>query len=396
MRILFLSAWCPYPADNGSKLRVYHLLRGLAQHHEIDLLSFCPEGDDGSRASHLRQFCREVQLLHETPFRGRAVGRLMGLLMPQPRSLVANHSRSMAALACHKASTKPYDVVVASQLHMAPYAMAIRGVPLVLEELELAMVSEPVYVGPPARRLRHSLTWWKAKRYVASLLHQSAGYTVVSPEEAAIAGMLASPGLPFAVVPNGVDSASCAGFAGEPEADTLIYPGALSFDANFDAVAHFAGSILPLIRRARPNVRLRVTGKTTPEQIQALPPAEGLEFTGYLADVRPAVASAWAEVVPLRKGGGTRLKVLEALALGTPVVSTSKGVEGLDLVWGQDVLVADSPEVFAAETLRLLSSAGLRRSLTAAGRAAVTRYDWSHSVERLDALLERAVAGVYR
>jgi glycosyltransferase involved in cell wall biosynthesis len=124
-------------------------------------------------------------------------------------------------------------------------------------------------------------------------------------------------------------------------------------------------------------VRLWVTGRAAPEQIAALPVADGVEFTGYLDDVRPAVARAWAEVVPLRKGGGTRLKVLEALALGTPVVSTSKGVEGLDLEDGRHVLVADTADAFAAATERLLGQPELRARLGEAGRQVVRqRYDW--------------------
>jgi glycosyltransferase involved in cell wall biosynthesis len=194
-----------------------------------------------------------------------------------------------------------------------------------------------------------------------------------------------------AVVPNGVDLAGCAGPWPPPAPDTLIYPGALSYDANHDAVGYFIGAILPRIRSERPEVRLRVTGRATEAQIASLPRAEGVECTGYLDDVRPAVAGAWAEVVPLRKGGGTRLKVLEALALGTPVISTCKGVEGLALVPGRDVLVADTPADFAAATLRVLGSPALRAELASAGRRAAAAYDWGRSVDRLGELLTRAV-----
>jgi glycosyltransferase involved in cell wall biosynthesis len=395
MRILFLSAWCPYPADNGSKQRIYHLLRGLAQRHEVDLVSFCPEGDDGSRAAQLCGFCREVTLLHEAPFAGRRVGLLLGLFGPQPRSMLANHSRAMARLVAQRAAAHPYDVVLASQLHMAPYALALQGAPLVVEELELARIYEQVHRGVDgARRMRHRLTWWKTGRYVRAALRRCAGFSVASEQELALVAALAPQGLPSAVVPNGVDAVGCAAAVQNPAPDTLIYPGAISYDANFDAVAHFLTAILPRIRRERPGTRLRVTGHATPEQIRALPAAEGVEFTGYLDDVRPAVAGAWAEVVPLRNGGGTRLKVLEALAIGTPVISTSKGVEGLELQPERDLLVADSPEQFAAQTVRLLGSPALRADLAARGRAAIARYDWAHSVQALEGLLERAVGGI--
>jgi len=163
---------------------------------------------------------------------------------------------------------------------------------------------------------------------------------------------------------------------------------ALSYDANFDAMDYFLGAILPQVQAARPDARLRITGRATPALVAALPRAEGVEFTGYLDDVRPAVARAWAEVVPLRKGGGTRLKVLEALALGTPVVSTSKGIEGLALEDGRHVLVADSSADFAAATARLLGEPDLRARLAAAGRqTAREHYDWQASGQRLNELV---------
>ncbi|NTU78189.1 MAG: glycosyltransferase [Chloroflexales bacterium] len=393
MRVLFLSAWCPYPADNGSKLRIYHLLRGLGRTHSVHMVSFCPEGDDGAKAAHLRDFCSAVDLLPETPFARRQVGRLSGLLSSQPRSMVSDFSPRMAGLVDRLLATCRFDVVIASQLHMVPYALRAKGLPLVLEELELALLYDQVRGAPSAvSRLRHGLTWWKMRRYLGEALRRFAGYSVVSDDEAALAARVAPAEMPSAVVSNGVDVEACAAAWSPPDSDLLIYPGALSYDANFDAVAHFLRAILPHIRRERPNVRLRVTGRVTPEQVRALPAAEGVEFTGYLDDVRPAVARAWAEVVPLRKGGGTRLKVLEALALGTPVVSTAKGVEGLDLCPGQEVLVADAPEAFAAQTVRLLGSPALRQDLAERGRRAAVRYDWSRSVERLADLLERVVA----
>ena len=155
MNILFLTAWCPYPADNGSKQRIYHLLRGLSQRHTVDLVSFCPEGDTGVKAAHLHTFCREVHLLPATPFARRTTGRLAGLFALQPRSLVADHSPAMAALVARQAALGRYDVLVASQLHMLPYALEARGCPVVLEELELAVLYDQVRLAPtPAPRLR--------------------------------------------------------------------------------------------------------------------------------------------------------------------------------------------------------------------------------------------------
>jgi len=387
MEILFLSPWCPYPADNGSKLRIFHLLRGLSRHHTLDLIAFCPDAPILQATQELRQFCRSVSLLPETPFAGRRLGRTVGLLSAQPRSMVGNFSSALSTLVERTISQRCYSALVCAQLHMLPYALRTCGVPIIFEELELAMLADTACSG----RLRAGLTWWKTRHYVAAAMRRCAGATVVSATEERLARQIAPPNMPLAVVPNGVDTAELAGNFGSPEPNTLIYPGALSYDANHDAMAYFLSAIFPLIRHECPDVRLRVTGRATSAQIAALPNTEGVEFTGYLDDVRPAVAGSWVEIVPLRKGGGTRLKVLEALALGTPVISTSKGVEGLALQPGRDVLVADTPADFAAQTLRLLKSPTLRADLSAHGRRTVASYDWSQSVARLEELIMQAV-----
>ncbi|MBK9050663.1 MAG: glycosyltransferase [Chloroflexi bacterium] len=158
--------------------------------------------------------------------------------------------------------------------------------------------------------------------------------------------------------------------------DTLVYAGAMTYKANFDAVAYFLGEIWPLIRAARPQAVFYVTGKLDGVPVERLPKQDGVIFTGYLDDVRPRVAQSWLSVIPLRLGGGTRLKVLESLALGTPVVTTSKGMEGLELMPERDVLVADTPEAFAAAVIQLLHDPNLHTLLSQHGQQAVKRYDW--------------------
>lgn len=391
MRILFLSAWCPLPADNGSKLRISHLLRGLAHKHTVDLLAFAPEDPGIDAAREMRAICDSIELLRETPFAGRRGDGLRGLFSRRPRSVVANYSPAMAA-AVRECSKRSYDLVIASQIHMAPYALLMPNIPRLLEEIELTLLHDQFTDQKKvSSRLRYGLTWWKTRHYVAKLLQHFAGATVASEYERNLLQTLAPRNFHIAVVPNGVDTTGCMGDFGPPEPDTLIYPGALSYDANLDAVTYFAGSVLPLIRAQRSNARLRVTGRATPSQVEIFSSTEGIEFTGYLPDVRPVIARSWAEVVPLRKGGGTRLKVLEALALSTPVISTSKGIEGLELLPERDVLVADTAGDFAAQTLRLLTSPTLRQYLAANGRLAAARYDWSISIRYLNQAIETII-----
>jgi glycosyltransferase involved in cell wall biosynthesis len=390
MRLLFLSAWCPLPANNGAKLRVSALLRELARQHEIDLISFAPEPPGEPALTQLRQLCAQVELVPESPFAERRRVSGLALLTGPPRSMHARYSDCMAQ-AVRARSNQQYDLVIASTLHTAPYALLLDR-PRLLEEIELTVLRDQYRQQPRIRgRLRYWLTWWKTRRYIAWLLHSFAAATTVSERELTLVRPLAPRSTRLAVVPNGVDVERCSGDFGAPEADTLVYPGALSFQANFDAVAYFLQAIMPHIRAARSTTQLHVTGHATPEQIAALPCSDGVHFTGFVDDIRPVVARAWAEVVPLRTGGGTRLKVLEALALGTPLISTPKGVEGLAVEHGRQALIADTPQAFAEATLHLLGQPALRAQLAASGRELVRqRYDWHAIGSTLDAII-RAV-----
>jgi glycosyltransferase involved in cell wall biosynthesis len=150
-----------------------------------------------------------------------------------------------------------------------------------------------------------------------------------------------------------------------------------------------------LIQVERPQVKLAITGKLDGVAVDRLPVVKnnGLVLTGYLADVRPTITRSWISIAPLRLGGGTRLKILEALALGTPVVATSKGAEGLNLVPERDILIADTPADFAAAVIRLLQDATLREALSQNGRRAVeTHYDWQIIGQQFNNFIEAIVA----
>jgi glycosyltransferase involved in cell wall biosynthesis len=197
------------------------------------------------------------------------------------------------------------------------------------------------------------------------------------------------------VIANGVNVADYTASFDPPEADTLVYSGALTYNANFDAVDYFLREILPLIQVERPQVKLAITGKLDGVAVDRLPVVKnnGLVLTGYLADVRPTITRSWISIAPLRLGGGTRLKILEALALGTPVVATSKGAEGLNLVPERDILIADTPADFVAAVLRLLQDTTLRETLSQNGRRAVeTHYDWQIIGQQFNNFIEAIVA----
>ncbi len=394
MRILFLSRWFPYPPDNGSRIRVFNLLKHLCARHTIDLISFIGEPPTDEHLSVMRSLCRSVETVPYRPFQPGRVRALLGFFSSRPRSVIDTYNREMQARVERAGRAGEAEAVIASQIDMASYALAVPGVPRIFEEVELTGLYESFYQQRNLwQKTRRGLMWWKTARYAARLLRAFAGCTVVSEAERERLRMVQPGYHPVEVIPNGVDVAHHTGAFGAPEANTLIFSGALTYSANFDAVEFFLREVLPRIRAERPTVKLAITGKLNGVPIDRLPNREGVIFTGYLNDIRPAVARSWVSVVPVLSGGGTRLKILESLALGTPVIATRKGAEGLELTPGRDLLIADDPAEFAAAVMRLLRDPGLRTALSESGRRTVAaKYDWPVIGRRFNEFVETTAA----
>jgi glycosyltransferase involved in cell wall biosynthesis len=381
MNILFISTWFPYPPDNGSKTRVYYLLRALAERHQIHLLTFMPTAEEARFIPVLQAYCPQVDVVQRDPFWRDWRKALLGYLSPWPRDVVSGYSPGMARLVSVAAWGQQYGVVIASQVSVAPYALSVNGVPRFVEiDNYMGRLLEEQYRAQhnPARRILRWLTWQKCRRYERWLYPQFDACTLVS-EQDRQALLATVPGCSgrVAVIPNGVDVERHYPGLAEPQPNTLVFNGALTYYANADAMRFFLTEIMPLIRAQCPDVRLQITGRTAGVDLSGLPLDGRVTLTGYLDDVRPTVAGSWACVVPLRIGGGSRLKILEAMALGTPVVTTSKGAEGLAVTPEHDVLIADEPARFALQTLRLLRDPDLRERLAKNGRLLVeAKYGW--------------------
>jgi glycosyltransferase involved in cell wall biosynthesis len=393
MRVLFISGWYPYPPDNGSKIRVFNLIKQLSRHHQITLLSFAQGPVSKERLAEMGSYCCSVHTAPYKEFNPTRLKALLGFFSTRPRSIVDTYCLEMHALVEQVSTNNSFDAVVASEMRSAPYALLLKQLPHVFEEVQLAVFYEQfVNQRSLVRKVRYGLTWWKLSRFVTWLLREFEGCTVASEQERDLIMEIVPEYDAVAVVPNGVDLEANTGDFGTPKPGTLIYSGALTYSANFDAMEFFLRDIFPLVKAQRPDVSLRITGGYDGAPVEQLPLGHGVDLTGYLEDIRPAVAQSWACVVPLRVGGGTRLKILEAMALGTPVVSSSKGAQGLEATHGEDILIANTPVEFADAVLRLLDDRALRARLAANGRRLVeSRYGWEVIGEKLDQLLRKVV-----
>lgn len=393
MKILFISRWFPCPPDNGSKIRIFNLIRRLSIRHNITLLSFTHGPVSEVALKEMMHYCSSVRTSSYVNFRPGRLKALGGFFSNRPRSLVDTYSQDMEEIVKQESIKNKYDVVVASQIETVPYALLADTMPRVFEEIELAVIREQ-YDNQQSLfgKIRHGLTWWKTSRFINRVLDKFDGFTVVSQQELNLIRKIKSDHNRFAVVSNGVDLEGSNSDYNAPEPNTLIYSGALTYDANFDAMEFFLNDIFPLIMAEERNVIMRITGSYKNVPVDRLPLSHGVELTGYLKDIRGSVARSWACVMPLRKGGGTRLKILEAMALGTPVISTSKGAEGLEVTHGKNILIADNPVDFSLAVIRVLRDEKLRERLSANGRQLVEkRYSWDTCAGQLEQLLYKVV-----
>ena len=376
MNVFALSTWCPFPIVNGSTLRAYHLLRALASRHAVSLVAFsAPDAPSDDDLAHLRHVCRTVTIVPRSPFTPVADAAAHGLLSMTPRSLVATDDPEVRALVSARSASA--DVAVGFQLSAARYLTGV-GIPALFEEAEPRQIQTLAHhAATLPQQVRLRLTWWKHARYLRRLATSFAAITVVSEQERRSLVELGVDASRILVVPNGGDAADLARPRTVASPARLIYAGAMTYAPNLEAVTWFLAQVMPRVRAVRPEVEFWVTGDTGDLELDRFAARGHVRFTGRLPDVKDAISGSAVAVVPLLTGGGPRLKVLESLALGTPVVSTRKGAEGLAVVDGEEILLGDSPQAFADAVLRVLGDEALATRLSSAGRARIAdSYTW--------------------
>ncbi len=388
MNVLFLSQIVPYPPHGGVLQRGYNLLRELGRHAQVHLLAFVhpealptPSALDESREA-LGRFCETIEYFSLWPKRSRLhmlAGLTASTCAPQPFSVLAHRSAAFKARVAERMAVVPFDILHVDTLALGQFVSADCRVPTVLthhniESMLMARRGEvetralaKAFLHREARKLqRHEAL--QAPTFDTNIL-------MSRQDEALLLSRV--PGVHTSVVPNGVDIEY---FSPRPELETptLIYGGGMNMFANRDAVMHFLHDIWPLIRARVPGVRFLAVGQDPPKELTAAAAADPqVVVTGYVADIRPRIWEAGVYVVPLRVGGGTRLKVLDAMATGKAMVSTSIGCEGIDVTPGEHLLVADTDDAFAEATIMLLNEPARRLALGRAARALVERrYAW--------------------
>ena len=387
MRILFLSRWFPWPTNNGSKLRIYNLLQGLGQRHEVTLLTFADQSDVDPLAPELQTLCQAIYVVPWRTYTPDKLRARLGYLRLAPRSVVDTFSPEMAHRIEELVSTQEFDLVIASQFDAASYGPYFHGIPALYEEVEIGAVYDGfAHAKSTQRRLRNGLTWLKHRHHLGRQLQYFQACTVASNRERELVAQVVPQYKAIEVVPNCINTAEYqTGARAKP--NTLIFTGPFGYSANYDAMCWFLKEIYPRVRAAIPDVHLTITGD---HRNLPLPSMTNVTLAGFVDCVRPLVSQSWISLAPLRSGGGTRLKILEAMALGTPVVATTKGAEGLDVTSGKELLIADTPEEYAMAVIQLCQDGALRQQLIENAYLTVrNKYDWSAAMPHFLRLVEQ-------
>jgi polysaccharide biosynthesis protein PslH len=375
----------------------------LAQRHEVSAAALAnPTFDRAVSEQAMRKYCREVVLL---PARAETIGkRLLQVRSLFSRKSFETHFLLLPAFqgALDSLLTKEaFDIVVLCagvfmnryRLRQAPPGMPLPRLVLDEQNIEFDLQRQMSHRGSVVRRLHHSFNWRKVRREEKEQWQSHDGVTFTSfPDQERARALV--PTLRSAVVPNAVDVSAFEPQPGDPPADgvTVLFFGINDYYPNTDAILFFVREIWPLVLARHPRARLKIVGpRPTPEILGHA--SNRIEVTGRVDDMRPHIASAAVVIVPLRLGGGTRLKVLEAMAMAKPMVSTTIGAEGIDVVHEKHLLLADEPSRFAEAVGRVLDDPDLGTRLGREGRALVRHhYSWEGAANRMEAFFEEVLA----
>ncbi len=393
MKILYLSSWLPYPLYTGSSVTNYNAIKQLARHHDISLLSFIDSPEELQYVPKMAELCHDVTcVLRDQPWVPRLRHQL-ALLSPSPRSVVMHRSREMTNAIRSKTREKKFDCAVADATNTIEYVLPITAFPKVLYHHNVdSMLAKRQCALESShwRRSRLWLTWLKGAAYEKRVSRAADAHIVVSEVDRGELLALLPEIDQVEVIGNGIDLDTFRVDGVTRQRNSIIFTGLPRYIANMDGLRYFHREILPLIKPKLPEFVLRVTGDISDQTVDDLTANGSIVFTGHLDDIKPAVASSWVSVVPIRIGSGTRLKILEAMALGTPVVSTTIGAEGLETTHQKDILIADTPSAFAEHLIRLCRDTDLWQTLSENGRRLVEqKYDWNLLGRRFERFLAR-------
>jgi len=404
MKLLFLCHRLPYPPYKGDKIRALNILKFLTTRHEVFLGCLVDDAADLAHVDALRAMVRELAF-ERIDMRLRKVLALPSALGSRSITVACFHSRALQRWVDECISRERIEAVFCSSSPMAEYifrsrhAARMRSMPSVMDLIDVDSFKwhQLAELSPPwtAWIYRHEARCLGA--FEQRIAQEFQHVLVVTEQERRYFPGGSSDRV--VAMPNGVDLDFFSPRSGRDSGSdpTLVFTGVMSYWPNVDGIQWFVERVFPAVRRAVPDARLYIVGSHPTRQVRRLGTRAGVIVTGFVKDVRDYLGTASACIAPLRLARGVQNKVLEAMAMGRPVVATPEAFEGIDAEPGRDLLVADDERAFASATVELLRNAGLADRVGRQARRRVEeRYSWQHNLRMLDEILPATGAGASR
>ncbi len=392
MRILFLTETIPYPLDTGGRIKTYHTLRILAREHEVHCHAFIRDDRQRVHTEALAQHTASVTLHLLRRSRRRELGYALQSLVSAAPYTVRRHidAEAFRVIASEARRLRP-DLVYCDHLSMMEYGRRL-STPARLPSWGPRLDARLVY---DAHNVEHAVLrrfatarlrllprvaaafeWRRVRAYERAACRRSRLVFAVSDVDARALTALGGRHVSTCTAPISVDAASTPPRTLPPSTPRLLFLGGLHWPPNAEALYFFIREIWPMVHQKRPDATLTAVGRDDHPLASWCRNAPGVTLTGWVDDIEPYVQRSRALVVPMRAGSGMRVKILEAMSRGLPIVSTGVGCEGIDVTSGEHLLIADDPRAFADATLRVIADDDLATSLAAAARRlALARYD---------------------
>lgn len=405
MKILFLTQLFPYPPICGGTIKSFNILSHLGRRHEVVLVSFVREDPTPEQIGALASFCKEIRTV---PIKRSTINNLkyaaFSLMSKRPFIVARDRIAKMQRVVDGLLNSKQFDLVYVDHLQMAQYVEDWNRCPKALDEHNVEWkIIERLAEGEKRllRRMYAAIEWKKLRRWELDTCGKFDLALTVTENDKDILLSERPEMNNITSVPIGVDFESFPKIELQPDAREIISIGTMSWPPNIESMLYFADEIYPEVKSRAEDVRLVIIGSKPPESIRCLASSDSsIEVTGFVEDLSAAASKTAVFIVPLRSGSGLRVKILNAMAMGLPIVSTSVGCEGIGVEHGRDLLIADTSQEFADAVLRLLSGFELRKQLGEAGREfALQNYGWDSICAGLDSALNALVLekqGLYR
>lgn len=395
MKILFLSPTVPYPLTDGGRIRVFNLLKQIAKNNDVTLLALETQPTDAESITHIQNLGIKVHLVPNSSTLPRiSLNTLFSAFFKrQPITVARYNVPAYREKLRELLSIETFDLVHYEMFHIAQF-YSETDLPRVLSQQNVDSAIWSRLQGETSN-LFYKFAYWTQQiafqRYERVISPKFDAVTCTSDIDAAVFQQHCPEGV-IKVIPNGVDVTHYSPDFTSEELAHLIYIGSMDWYPNEDAVSFFVEEVLPQIQKSVPDAKFSIVGGNPSARVQKLGDREGVVVTGRVPEIKPYFAEATVFVVPLRIGSGTRLKILEALAMGKAVVSTTVGAEGLALQDGEEIFIADEPKAFAEAVIRLITDASLRQKIGENGRARVEQdYDWRNIGKKLLAVYESVI-----